>query len=102
MTQKRTYQGEKEPPASLVKRPRTFGTASNGDIYEEYTIAWICALPLELAVSRAMLDEEHPLPPNQPGDDNTYVLGRIDQHNVVMTCLPGQCGTNNAAMSLQT
>ena len=45
-----------------------------------------------------MLDEEHPLPPNQAGDDNTYVLGRIDQHNVVMTCLPGQYGTNNAAI----
>ncbi len=45
-----------------------------------------------------MLDEEHPLPPNQAGDDNIYVLGRIDQHNVVMTCLPGQYGTNNAAI----
>ncbi|KAH6613348.1 hypothetical protein F5144DRAFT_401253 [Chaetomium tenue] len=98
MNQKRTYQGEEEPPASLVKRPRTLGTVSNGDIYEEYTIAWICALPLELAVSRAMLDEEHPMPPNQLGDDNTYVLGRIDQHDVVMTCLPGQYGTNNAAI----
>ncbi|KAK0712465.1 hypothetical protein B0T26DRAFT_779636 [Lasiosphaeria miniovina] len=32
------------------------------------------------------------------GDDNTYVLGRIDQHNVVMACLPGQYGTNNAAI----
>jgi hypothetical protein len=45
-----------------------------------------------------MLDEEHPLPPNQAGDDNIYVLGRIDQHNVVMTCLPGHYGTNNAAI----
>ncbi len=67
-------------------------------MHGDYTIAWICALSLELAASRAMLDEEHPLLPNQPGDDNTYVLGRIDQHNVVMTCLPGQYGTNNAAI----
>ncbi|KAK4656129.1 hypothetical protein QC762_0057200 [Podospora pseudocomata] len=108
MTPKRTYQDE-EPSASLPKRPRIFDTSSNGSIYPnhdvypplvhgDYTIAWICALPLELAVSRAMLDEEHPLPPNQAGDDNIYVLGRIDQHNVVMTCLPGQYGTNNAAI----
>ncbi|KAL2140032.1 hypothetical protein VTI28DRAFT_4340 [Corynascus sepedonium] len=45
-----------------------------------------------------MLDEEHLLPPNQAGDDNTYVLGRIDRHNVVMACLPGEYGTNNAAI----
>ena len=36
--------------------------------------------------------------PTKAGDDNTYVLGRIDQHNVVMTCLPGQYGMNNAAI----
>jgi ankyrin repeat protein/nucleoside phosphorylase len=108
MNPKRTY-GDEEPSVSLPKRLRTFNTASNGGIYlnrdaysplvhGDYTIAWICALPLELAASRAMLDEEHPLPPNQAGDDNIYVLGRIDQHNVVMTCLPGQYGTNNAAI----
>ena len=108
MNPKRTYQDE-EPSASLSKRPRTFDAASNRCIYPNhnayspyvhgnYTIAWICALHLELAASRAMLDEEHPLPPSQAGDDNIYVLGRIDQHNVVMTCLSGQYGTNNAAI----
>jgi nucleoside phosphorylase len=108
MNPKRTYQDE-EPSGSLPKRSRTFDIASNDGIYPnhdahsplvhgDYTIAWICALPLELAASRAMLDEEHPLPPNQAGDDNNYVLGRIDQHNVVMACLPGQYGTNNAAI----
>ena len=102
MNPKRTYQDE-DPSASPSKRPRTFGNHPNHDVYSplvhgDYTIAWICALSLELAASRAMLDEEHPLPPNQAGDDNTYVLGRIDQHNVVMTCLPGQYGTNNAAI----
>ncbi|KAL2131173.1 hypothetical protein VTI74DRAFT_5460 [Chaetomium olivicolor] len=45
-----------------------------------------------------MLDELHPRLPNLDRDDNTYVLGRIDQHNVVMACLPGQYGTNNAAI----
>ncbi|KAL8418119.1 hypothetical protein RB594_001658 [Gaeumannomyces avenae] len=105
---KRTYQDE-ETFTRLLKRPRTIGPVSNVSIHpnhdaywppahEDYTIAWICALPLELAASRAMLDEEHPLPPNHAGDDNTYVLGRLDQHCVVMTCLPGQYGTNNAAI----
>ncbi|KAG9249560.1 uncharacterized protein F5Z01DRAFT_631492, partial [Emericellopsis atlantica] len=51
-----------------------------------------------LAASRAMLDEEHRLLPLQPGDENIYVLGRIDRHNVVMACLPGHYGTNNAAI----
>ena len=45
-----------------------------------------------------MLDEQHPQLPIKASDDNTYVLGRADQHNVVMTCLPGQYGTNNAAL----
>ncbi|KAK2764809.1 NACHT and ankyrin domain-containing protein [Colletotrichum kahawae] len=45
-----------------------------------------------------MLDEEHQLLAIQPGDDNVYVPGRISQHNVVMVCLPGEYGTNNAAV----
>ncbi|KAK3943420.1 hypothetical protein QBC46DRAFT_254271 [Diplogelasinospora grovesii] len=105
---KRPHQDD-EPDASHSKRQRTFDIASNGGVqtshdaspplaHGDYTIAWICALPLELAASRAMLDEEHRLLPSQPGDDNAYVLGRIDEHNVVMACLPGQYGTNNAAI----
>jgi nucleoside phosphorylase len=44
-----------------------------------------------------MLDGEHPLLSTGPGDDNGYILGHIDQHNIVMACLPGQYGTNAAA-----
>ena len=44
-----------------------------------------------------MLDEQHPPPPHQDGDENTYVMGRIHGHNVVMACLP-HYGTNNAAI----
>ncbi|KAH7145557.1 hypothetical protein B0J13DRAFT_474300, partial [Dactylonectria estremocensis] len=107
MNSKRPHQDE-ESDTSHPKRSRTFDIAPNGgmhtsrDAYHplahgDYTIAWICALPLELAASRAMLDELH-RPLSTLGDDNTYVLGRIDQHNVVMACLPGQYGTNNAAI----
>ncbi|GKT44320.1 uncharacterized protein ColSpa_04501 [Colletotrichum spaethianum] len=44
-----------------------------------------------------MLDEERPLLPIQASDNNTYVLGRIGQHNIVMACLP-EYGTINAAV----
>jgi len=99
MKSKRQQQDDESFGAGLPKRPRTLET-SFGPLthsHGNYTIAWICVLPLELAASRAMLDEEHLPLPNQPGDDNTYVLGRIHRNNVVMACLPAQCGTNNAA-----
>ncbi|EHK25608.1 ankyrin repeat protein, partial [Trichoderma virens Gv29-8] len=63
----------------------------------DYTIAWICALPLELAAAEAMLDESHPSLPAKPNDDNVYILGRIHLHNVVIACLPsGIYGTTSA------
>ncbi|KAL3481918.1 hypothetical protein BJX99DRAFT_243296 [Aspergillus californicus] len=66
--------------------------------YDNYAIAWICALPIEMAAARAMLDEVHNALPPYADDSNTYVLGSIAQHNVVIACLPAdQYGTNNAA-----
>jgi nucleoside phosphorylase len=45
----------------------------------------------------AMLDEEHPPLSQPPQDNNTYTLGRIGEHNVVIACLPaGQMGNNSA------
>lgn len=79
LSPKRTYQDE-EPSAGLPKWLRTFDTAYNAyssPVHEHYTAAWIRALPLELAASRAMLDERHTLPPNQAGEDNAYLLERI-------------------------
>jgi nucleoside phosphorylase len=38
-----------------------------------------------------MLDEKHPvLPAIDPHDSNSYVLGRIGDHNVVIACLPAE------------
>ncbi|KAG9234574.1 hypothetical protein BJ875DRAFT_504599 [Amylocarpus encephaloides] len=38
-----------------------------------------------------MLDEEHPiLPAADPQDTNSYLLGRIGPHNVVIACLPAE------------
>ncbi|KAF3077394.1 hypothetical protein CFAM422_000021 [Trichoderma lentiforme] len=65
---------------------------------DAFTVGWICALDVELAPSMAMLDEEFPNLPQILGDPNTYTLGRIGGHNVVLVCLPaGTTGTNAAA-----
>jgi nucleoside phosphorylase len=66
---------------------------------QEYTIGWICALPLEMAAARAMLDELHGRPREQhKSDHNIYYLGSIGQHNIAVACLPaGVYGTTSAA-----
>ena len=60
--------------------------------HSDYTVGWICALPeTELAAAGAMLDEEHPvLLAADPQDTNSYLLGRIGTHNVVIACLPAE------------
>ena len=64
----------------------------------DYAVGWVCALPIELAAATEMLDEEHQNLPQDDNDANLYTLGRIGEHNVVITCLPaGQTGTNSAA-----
>ncbi|KAN0070700.1 hypothetical protein V8E54_010865 [Elaphomyces granulatus] len=66
--------------------------------HEDYTVAWICALPLEAAGAKAMLDNIHPQLSQPPGDDNTYTLGEISGHNIVVACLPsGMYGVVSAA-----
>ncbi|OOQ81921.1 hypothetical protein PEBR_41189 [Penicillium brasilianum] len=83
----------------LPKRQKTFqhdGSATLG--HASYNVAWICALHIEMAAALAMLDEIHDPLHTYPDDSNTYKLGRIEQHNVVIACLPAhQYGTNNAA-----
>ncbi|KAF3149336.1 hypothetical protein TWF594_011380 [Orbilia oligospora] len=67
--------------------------------HDSYTIGWICALPLEMAAARAMLDEIHGDLPNPSKDLNGYVFGAIGNHYVVMACLPsGIYGTTPAAL----
>ncbi|KAF5694732.1 G-protein beta WD-40 repeat-containing protein [Fusarium denticulatum] len=66
---------------------------------EEYTVGWVCALPLEMAAARGMLDLIHPdLFHQDPDDHNSYILGEINGHKTVIACLPaGNYGTNSAA-----
>jgi nucleoside phosphorylase len=66
--------------------------------HQEYSVGWVCALPIELAAARLMLDEEHLDLGQHPNDTNLYTLGRIGEHNVVIACLPsGQMGNHSAA-----
>ncbi|KAL6905000.1 putative ankyrin repeat-containing protein [Trichoderma evansii] len=65
--------------------------------HQDYTVAWVCALPLEMAAAVAMLDERHCDLPVKQNDDNSYILGRVHAHNVVIACLPsGVYGTTSA------
>jgi hypothetical protein len=65
---------------------------------EDYTIGWICALPIELEAATRMLDEEHHDLPQEANHPNLYTPGRISEHNIIIACLPaGQIGTNSAA-----
>lgn len=65
---------------------------------EQYTVGWVCALPVELAAAQEMLDEEHDPPQYGAHDSNIYTCGRVGEHNVVIACLPhGQIGTHSAA-----
>ncbi|CAI0642343.1 unnamed protein product [Colletotrichum noveboracense] len=76
-----------EPPRHVSPSP-----------HDKYTVAWICALYIEMTAAQAMLDELHHTLPTHVNDNNTYILGRIHKHNVVISCLPtGYYGTTNAA-----
>lgn len=64
----------------------------------DYSVGWVCALPIELAAAQIMLDEEHEHLGQDVDDANIYTLGQIGEHNIVIACLPaGQMGTNSAA-----
>ena len=53
---------------------------------DDYIVGWVCALPVEVAAAKAMLDRIHADLPADPtvNDTNTYVLGSLNGHNVVL------------------
>lgn len=71
---------------------------------EQFHVAIVCALPLEFDAALSQLDEiwdDDPTSPafgKAPNDLNTYVNGRIWQHNVVLVLLPNRMGKVNAAV----
>ncbi|KAL3429649.1 purine and uridine phosphorylase [Aspergillus tetrazonus] len=56
--------------------------------HDSFTVAWICALPLELAAVKVFLDEVHPRLLQQKSDHNVYTLGSIGGHNIVVSTYP--------------
>ncbi len=63
--------------------------------HDDYTVAYICPLGVELAPAKAMLDEIHQNFPTSR-DQNSYTLGRIGVHNIVIAVMP-EIGNNSAA-----
>jgi nucleoside phosphorylase len=66
---------------------------------EDYTIGWICAIATEYVAAQAFLDEKHERPKYvSTNDKNSYTLGRVGEHNVVIAVLPdGEYGITPAA-----
>jgi hypothetical protein len=83
--------GNNQPPGGDEKRKLT---------HEAYTVGWVCILRPELNASRALLDEEHKRLPQVERDDNSYLLGRMGEHNVVIA-FPG-LGTYGTTAAAQT
>ncbi|KAF3177841.1 hypothetical protein TWF788_007623 [Orbilia oligospora] len=76
-------------PQPVTSSPRT---------HKDYTVGWVCALPLERTAAVVMLDVQHPRLEIPAADRNAYTLGSIGEHNIVIACLPkGMIGNNNAA-----
>ncbi|KAI1821707.1 ankyrin repeat protein [Xylaria intraflava] len=67
---------------------------------DSYTVGWVCALPLEMAAAKVLLDHIYVNLPVDPSmnDTNNYVLGSLNGHNVVLACPPaGAYGITSAA-----
>ncbi|KAL6819639.1 ankyrin repeat-containing domain protein [Trichoderma sp. SZMC 28015] len=73
-------------------------TVTKTRTHDDYTVGWVCALSKEQTAATAMLDERHGDLLKPPNDPNTYTLGSIGKHNIVIACLPqGEIGTSSAA-----
>jgi nucleoside phosphorylase len=68
-------------------------------VKNDYTVGWVCALPHEMMAAKGMLDEIHEdLEEQDTSDHNSYILGQIHHHNIVIASLPaGVYGTTPAA-----
>ncbi|RYP64225.1 hypothetical protein DL770_009235 [Monosporascus sp. CRB-9-2] len=92
--------GEDETPVfGEPKRRKADHNCHSTDLtHNNYTVGWVCALPKEQTAATAMLDQRHADLPKPSNDPNTYTLGSIGKHNIVITCLPkGKIGNSSAA-----
>ncbi|RAK91106.1 ankyrin repeat-containing protein [Aspergillus costaricaensis CBS 115574] len=80
--------------------PQTTEPKNNLPPLHTYTIAYITALPKEQTAVLATLDTiHHQHIPTPVSDKNTYTLGSIPPHNIVLICLPTM-GTTSAASAV--
>ncbi|KAI1457502.1 nucleoside phosphorylase domain-containing protein [Annulohypoxylon moriforme] len=71
-----------------MARPSSPTVLDTAHSCEDYTIGWICTQAKEQTAAITMLDEIHKgTTYKQNKDPNTYNLGSIEQHNVVIACL---------------
>ncbi|KAL4778657.1 nucleoside phosphorylase domain-containing protein [Aspergillus varians] len=57
--------------------------------YDSIEIGWICIVQCELNAATALLDEQYD--DVHPGEGETYILGRMGRHNVVIAYAPAGC-----------
>ncbi|TLD22782.1 hypothetical protein PspLS_07114 [Pyricularia sp. CBS 133598] len=60
----------------------------------DYTVGWISIIATGLAASKGFLDKQRPPIPKDKKDNNTYMLGSMGTHNVVMAA-PGKSRMEN-------
>lgn len=76
------------------------GSGKRKQSHDAYTVGWICVLRCELNAARAMLDEEHERLPQVEKDDNSYILGRMGEHQVAIAFTgSGSYGKSAAAQT---
>ncbi|KAK4463184.1 hypothetical protein QBC42DRAFT_250727 [Cladorrhinum samala] len=56
--------------------------------YDAYTVGWVAVLPCEIDAARLLLENVHQRLPKANNDNNTYILGDVEGHNVVLA-FPG-------------
>jgi len=90
---------DEELMSSETKRKKVDRKSHSTELtYNDYTVGWVCALPKEQTAATAMLDQRHSDLLKPLNDPNTYTLGSVGKHNIVIACLPkGKVGTNLAA-----
>ena len=95
----REIDDDEEPVSSKTKMTNADRKSHSTELaHNDYTVGWVCALPKEQTAAIAMLDRKHPPLPKPPNDHNTYTLGSIGNHNIVIACLPfGGIGNNSSA-----
>ncbi|KAK8105277.1 F-box and WD domain-containing protein [Apiospora kogelbergensis] len=89
----------------MVTNQRTTGDQEDGIgtnkrlANDNYAVGWICAILAEYVAAREFLDDEHEGPAyTAQRDSNSYTLGRMGRHNIVIAVLPrGEYGTASAA-----